>query len=67
MLCINKKTLEVVDKKHAWNTSSDWELYPYDEYDLEIEYLKFEDNGDTDYGDVIKYIINPTKTDQQIS
>lgn len=67
---INKETLEVKTNacgNHMLEMNSDWEPYPYDEYDLEIEYLKFEDNGDTDYGDVIKYIINPTKTVQEIT
>ena len=70
MFYVNKKTLEV--KSYDCNilmldASSDWEYYPYDEYAPEKEYLRFEDSGDTDLGDVIKHIINPTKTIQEIT
>lgn len=65
--CINKSTLEVVEKEYAWSSSDGWEIYPYDEYTPETHHLKCSNGIDRESGDIVENLICSHKTVQEIT
>ena len=65
--CINKTTLEVIENDYAWSSGSDWEIYPYTEYEPETHDIVCNNFMDVDSGTLIDQAIHPSKTIQEIT